>query len=66
MIYVWSDNWCRFVQVCTAHLLNLVKTQFLLHQVLQGPSVVHPHWQALFESKHIEWFNPMDDLETMM
>jgi hypothetical protein len=44
---------------CATHLLNLVETQFLLHQMLQGPSVVHPHWRVLFQSKHREWFNPM-------
>jgi hypothetical protein len=62
VICVWSANQRRFAQVCVAHLLDFIKTQFLLHKMFQGPSVVHPHWWALFKSKYGEWLDPIADL----
>lgn len=65
MICCWSADRRRFAQVCAAHLLDFIKTQFLFHEMFQGPSMVHPHWWALLKSKYREWFDPMDDLETI-
>ena len=63
--FVSSANQCRFVQVCTTHLPDFIKIQFLLHKMFQDLSVVHLHWRMLLKSKYGEQLNPMDDLETI-